>query len=79
MTTNEQARDVLSKGLGRHLFDCLWRSVLFTVLFSLSTYLRRPKSFDWELTLELFVVGFIMFSIISFIGLLLASARYRKR
>jgi hypothetical protein len=79
MIDNKQARALLDRGLLSYLFAILWRSAAFTIVLSAVDYLLKPKSFAWDNVLINFVAFVILNSVITFLGLLMAAGRYRKR
>jgi hypothetical protein len=79
MIDNKQARAVLDRSLVSYLFEILWRSVVFTVVLSAADYFFEPKSFTVDDVVINFVAFVVLFSLVTFMGLLLAAGRYRKR
>ena len=79
MIDNKQAGALLKRSLVSYLWEVLWRSVLFALLLSAVDYFFRPKAFTFDDVVINLVFFVILNSIITLLGLLMASGRYRKR
>ncbi len=79
MMDNKQARALLDRSLLSYLFEILWRSVAFTAVFSTIDYFFKPKAFTRDDVIINFIAFVILFSLITFFGLLMAAGRHRKR
>jgi len=79
MMTNKQAHALLDRGFLSYVLEILWRSVLFTAVFSGIDYLWKPKVFTRDDVIINFIAFVVLFTLISLFGLLMAAGRYRKR